>query len=252
MNFITLLFFNFFIFNLFFSCATKRPLGVTEAEVLLKEAKEMNKAGQYMMALERLNHLKTRHPYSYHRAEAELVKADVLFNQENYAEATATYKVFRDLYPKHPQTEYVLWKIGESYFRLLPGGFDKDISFAQSAIEYFQKLLTEYPNSQFKEEASKLLKECQELLENYELYVGNFYYKTGEYSAARYRFEKALKKFPSNSPHLFYMKQKILQSSVKAKKQEDCLKDIETYKIELSSWEEYSFLEKQCLHLAKE
>jgi outer membrane protein assembly factor BamD len=71
------------------SCATKRPQGQTEAEVLFKEAKELIGKSRYIQATEKLNAIRSQYPYSFYATHAELLQADILFAQENYAESAA-------------------------------------------------------------------------------------------------------------------------------------------------------------------
>jgi outer membrane protein assembly factor BamD len=83
------------------SCASKRPQGTTEAEVLFKEAKDLISKSRYIQASEKLNSLRSQYPYSFYATHAELLQADILFAQENYAESAAAYILFRDFHPKH-------------------------------------------------------------------------------------------------------------------------------------------------------
>ena len=110
------------------SCSTPRPQGATEAEVLFKEANRLKEKGRYLLAIERLNTIRSKYPYSYYSTHAELLNADILFEQENYAEAAAAYIVFRDFHPKHKERSYVLYRVAESFYYQLPDTFDRDLS----------------------------------------------------------------------------------------------------------------------------
>jgi len=94
---------------LVFSCASEKPEGKTEAEVLFKEAKILMDDGRYIMATEKLNLLRSQYPYSFFATPAELMLADILYLQENYVEAAAAYILFRDFHPKSTDIEYVIF-----------------------------------------------------------------------------------------------------------------------------------------------
>ena len=91
------------------SCASDKPKGKTEAEVLFKEAKILMEEERYLLATEKLNNLKNQYPYSYYATPAELLQADILFLQESYVEAAASYLLFRDFHPKHEEIPYVVF-----------------------------------------------------------------------------------------------------------------------------------------------
>ncbi len=183
------------VLSLLVGCATPRPTGKTEAEKLYKEAESLVKVGRYILATEKLNRIRSKYPYSYYATFAELLGADVLFKQENYAEAAAAYIVFKDFHPRHKKVDYVTWKIGESFYRQLPDTHDRDLSSAFEAIKHFKELLRVFPQSEYAKNATSRIEDCKEMLRSKEQYIADFYYKTGVYDAARFRYENIISEF---------------------------------------------------------
>lgn len=179
-----------FLFILLTSCAIERPDGTTEAEVLFKEANELLSDSRYILATEKLNTLRSQYPYSYYATSAELLQADILFMQENYEEASAAYILFKDFHPKNQKLDYVIWKIAESYYKQVPPTFDRDLQPAVKAISYYNELRSLYPNSEYLKDASEKIQKCNELLLNKEKYIADFYYKTEDFSSAKFRYKK--------------------------------------------------------------
>lgn len=177
------------------SCSSSRPKGKTEAEVLYQEAESLIKAGRYILATEKLNRIRSKYPYSYYATFAELLSADVLFKQENYAEAAAAYIVFKDFHPKHKKADYVVWRIGESFFKQLPDTYDRDLSPGFEAIKYFKELQNIHKASEFVEKAKTRVGEIEEMMRSKEKYIADFYFKTGVYDAARFRYENIISDF---------------------------------------------------------
>jgi outer membrane protein assembly factor BamD len=157
------------------SCASKRPQGATEAEVLFKEAKELISKSRYIQATEKLNAIRSQYPYSFYATHAELLQADILFSQENYAESAAAYILFRDFHPKYEELGYVVFRISESFYRQLPETFDRDLSAGVEAIKYYNEL------------------KIEDRLEKKEIYIADFYFKTKDFFAAKARYEDILK-----------------------------------------------------------
>ncbi|WP_052607430.1 outer membrane protein assembly factor BamD [Bacteriovorax sp. BAL6_X] len=181
------------------SCAVNRPQGSTEAEVLFKEAERLVKSERYIMALEKLNKIKSQYPYSYYATSAELMQADILYKQENFEEAAAAYLLFKDFHPKHPKMDYVTFKIAEAYYKQKPSTFDRDLTPAKQAIKYFNELRSLYPQSEYLKDAREKIDECYKMIKDKELYIANFYFKTKDWQSASFRYEQLLAQFSDDS-----------------------------------------------------
>jgi outer membrane protein assembly factor BamD len=175
------------------SCASKRPQGATEAEVLFKEAKELISKSRYIQATEKLNAIRSQYPYSFYATHAELLQADILFSQENYAESAAAYILFRDFHPKYEELGYVVFRISESFYRQLPETFDRDLSAGVEAIKYYNELISTYSNTEYVKDAQNRINKIEDMLEKKEIYIADFYFKTKDFFAAKARYEDILK-----------------------------------------------------------
>jgi outer membrane protein assembly factor BamD len=175
------------------SCATKRPVGSTEAEVLFKEAKDLIAKSRYIQATEKLNSIRSQFPYSFYATHAELLQADILFSQDNYAEAASAYILFRDFHPKYNELGYVIFRISESFYRQLPATFDRDLTAGIEAIKYFNELIQNYPDTEYVKEAQTRINKIEEMIEKKEIYIADFYFKTKDFEAAKNRYQDILK-----------------------------------------------------------
>lgn len=187
-----------FLCFLILSCATKRPEGATEAEVLFKEAKELVSKSRFIQATEKLNTLRSQYPYSFYATHAELLQADILFSQENYAESAAAYILFRDFHPKYSEMGYVVFRISESFYRQLPETFDRDLSAGVEAIKYFNELTQTYAGTEYAKDALSRVNRIEDMLEKKEIYIADFYFKTKDFVAAKSRYEDILKSLKNN------------------------------------------------------
>lgn len=174
------------------SCATKRPEGATEAEVLFKEAKDLIAKSRYIQATEKLNAIRSQYPYSFYATHAELLQADILFAQENYAESAAAYILFRDFHPKYEGLGYVVFRISESFYRQLPETYDRDLSAGVEAIKYYTELIQTYSNTEYVKDAQSRITKIEDMLEKKEIYIADFYFKTKDYLAAKIRYQDLL------------------------------------------------------------
>ncbi len=168
------------------ACSSDKPKGKTEAEVLYKEAQELMEAERYILATEKLNLIKTQHPYSFYATPAELMQADVLFLQDSFVEAAAAYLLFRDFHPRHEKIPYVIYRIAESYYKQIPDTIDRDLEPAIEAVKYYDEVVTKYSDSSYRKEAEVRIKDAKKMLRDKDLYIADFYFKTEKYSPARY------------------------------------------------------------------
>lgn len=175
------------------SCATKRPEGATEAEILYKEAKDLFSKSRFIQTTEKLNQIRSQYPYSYYATYAELMQADVLFAQENYPEAASAYILFKDFHPKYNDIGYVIFRISESFYQQLPSTYDRDLSAGVEAIKYYNELLQNYPNTEYVKDAREKIKKIEDMLSKKEIYIADFYFRTKDFKAAKARYEEILK-----------------------------------------------------------
>lgn len=207
------------ILHFFSGCATDDKKSDTP-EGLFAMAQEFEKDERYEEAIKRYTEVKNRFPYSAKATDAELAIADVYYKQESFAEAQINYVTFRELHPKHPRTDYVVFRIGLSYYSQLPETIDRDLTLANDAINYFSELAVKFPSSGFLTEAAEKKAECFKRLSEKEAYIGEFYFKRGHFESALSRYENIIKKYAQTS---IYPKA-LSQASICAKKSGDTAK----------------------------
>lgn len=159
-------------------------------------AQEFEKDERFEESLRRYNEVKNKFPYSKYASMAELAVADVYFKQESFAEAQVAYQNFKELHPKHPQVDYVTFRLAMSYYSQLPGTIDRDLTLATNAILVFDEVIHQYPNSKYLQEAKDKKNECTKKLAEKEEYIADFYFKKEIYDSALARYESLLRTYP--------------------------------------------------------
>lgn len=124
-----------------------------------------------------------------------LKRAEAYYEEKEFMEAIGEYRHFVDLHPLHQWSDYALFKLGMSHFRQMKT-IDRDPEPVRKALETFEKLLSVYPQTDYREEAKEKIKDCREALAKHEFYVGHFYYKKTAYPAAIARFRQLLETYP--------------------------------------------------------
>lgn len=181
--------------SLFFSCSSTEKK-VETPEAAFAEAEEYDKAERYDEAIKRYQEVRNKFAYSRFAVKAALAVADAYFKQESYPEAQVSYQSFKDLYPKHPQIDYVTFQIAMSYYNQLPSTVDRDLTLAASAILHFEEVEARFPNSEHAPKARELKTESLKKLAGKEEYIADFYFRKKQYDSALGRYEGLLKRYP--------------------------------------------------------
>jgi outer membrane protein assembly factor BamD len=152
--------------------------------------------GDYRKAIQYFEKVRDWYPFSQHAKMAELKIADAHFRLKEYEEAIAAYEEFQELHPTHESIPYIVHQIGLCYFNRLRT-IDRDQTMALKAIETFDQLIKNYPESSFVQDAKEKIDRCRKNLAEHDFYVGHFYYRTKHYKAALFRFKEIVQNYPN-------------------------------------------------------
>jgi outer membrane protein assembly factor BamD len=167
----------------------------TPAQVLANEAELAYKDGNYDEAAELYQQLKDRYPYSRYALLADLRVGDAYFKAERYEEAVLAYDDFIRLHPKNEAVPYAIYQMGMVYHEqmLIPA---RDPTYSQKAVEQFQRLIRQHPQSEWAVKAKPRLQEALTRLAAHDMFVGRFYLNSERYRAAMGRFKRVLTQYP--------------------------------------------------------
>jgi len=122
-------------------------------------------------------------------------RAESFFEKEEYAEAIIEYQHFLDLHKVHQLAPYAQYKLGESHYKMVKT-IDRDSSPVTMSLAAFNKLLAEFPGSQWEAEAHGKIRDCQVFMAQNAMFIGKFYVRREAYLAAAHRFEAIIKEYP--------------------------------------------------------
>jgi len=139
-------------------------------------------------------------PGSEEFPRAKLLIADSYFyaNKHGYAEAEVEYKSFLNYFPRHPQKEYVLYRIALCCYAAMENG-ERDQAPTHKAIEAFDHFLQEVPGSPYATDARAKMNQCWRRIAEHELAVGIFYVNSRQFAAAEARLKGMLEAYPEQS-----------------------------------------------------
>lgn len=177
------------------------------AEALIQEGLDAYQRKNYQKAGEAFQNLKDRFPYHPLAIVAELKLADSHYLNKEYEQALTAYKEFEKLHPVNEVIPYVIFQQGMCYFKQMPK-IDRDQTYAYKAIQEFERLIRNHPESEYLPQAKEHLLSAQKNLALHEFYIGHFYFKNKDYAAALERFKGIAREFPE-AAHPPNLKQEI-------------------------------------------
>jgi outer membrane protein assembly factor BamD len=145
----------------------------------------------YARAIEIFQAIIDNYPYSEYALKAELKIADAYFEDGKYDEALSYYRDFGDLHPQHPMVPYTIYQSGMCHYERIEN-VQRDQTATRNALGFFDRLLVQYPHSNYAHDAEPMWRELQIRLAEHQERIADFYRGRGEYEAAAERYRLLL------------------------------------------------------------
>jgi len=182
---------------LMLSCSGKKSVAkkADNPGMIYVEGVELMKKKKWDQAIAKFSQIRENYPFDPMADIATVKLGDVYFERKEYLMASGVYTDFLNSHPDDENAPYVLWRLGES-FEKLSLTIDRDQTYTLKGIERLTYLQNRYPTNQYALDATAALQRLTEKLSDRELYVGEYYYRTGNFNAATIRLEYFLNKYP--------------------------------------------------------
>lgn len=148
----------------------------------------------YEGAAKRFGEVDRNYPRSEWARKALLMTVFSNYEKPNYEEAVTSAQRYIGLYPTSPDTPYVYYLAGMSYYNQVPDVM-RDQSSAEKALGIFGELIQKFPNSEYVPDAKYKMGVARDQLAAKEMQVGRFYLTRKNYPAAINRFHDVLGKY---------------------------------------------------------
>lgn len=174
-------------------------------EELYSEAQRQIRRGNYAMGIETLEQLSARFPFGDHAIQAQLMIIYAHHLAEQPESVVAAADRFIRLYPRDENVAYALYMRGLARESMDGGalqrmfGVDRtlrDPEPVRRAFSDYRELVTEYPDSEYVDDANERMERIRDHLARYELYVTDFYLSREAWIAAANRATHVLSSFP--------------------------------------------------------
>jgi len=167
-----------------------------------EQAMTLFEAGEWTDAQEAMNRVKREFGVSRWGWLAELRLADIDFRSERYPEAVSSYRNWIRYHPTQPEVTYARFMIAKSHFQqipqdwaLVPSAWERDLGTALDAQDSLRAFIRDNGQSEFGDEARRLLQQTRAVLARGEIHVADFYLARGHQDAAIARLRTVLESF---------------------------------------------------------
>lgn len=169
------------------------------APEMLEKAQSQADRGYYIEALDTILQLKYQFPYSDQAKKADLLKADVFFDQQEWESASKAYQNFIHLHPSHSKVEYAFYRQILSWNRQIPKIPDRDLSLSDRALSLITEFLKKYPKGKYIKEIKDMQNEIHDKITKKEIQIAQFYFKKKKFSKETLnRLDNVILKYPKS------------------------------------------------------
>lgn len=156
------------------------------------------KRGYYVKAMETFNRIRNYHRDDPMAVKAELAIADLHFEKSEWDQARFAYEDFVRMHPRHPDIDYVTYRVGETLYRKSPRAAGRDQTWARQAVNTWSGFDDRFPESEHRDAVLEKLEECRDRLALKELQVARFYERRDAWVAVEGRAAGLVRMHPDS------------------------------------------------------
>ncbi len=142
-------------------------------------------------AAKKFTELGKQYPGSDWARKGLLMTTYAQYEGGDYDSATQSAERYVKDYPKSQEAAYALYLEASSYYAQILD-ISRDQERASKALEYFQKVVHDYPNSEYVSDSKFKIQVTMDQLAGKEMSIGRFYLNRRNYTAAINRFRNVL------------------------------------------------------------
>jgi outer membrane protein assembly factor BamD len=210
--------------------------------------------GEALYAAKKFNEVEILFPQSEWASKSTLMAAYAYYSQDYYFDTIEEIKTFIRKYPNHRDTDYAYFLMGMAYYNQIIDE-TRDLNPILMAKEQFEKVIKDYPNTEYALDAKFKLDLIQDILASKEMYLGRYYFDKKKWIPAINRFKSIIQDYDTTiyteeALHRLVELYYIIGLEEEAKKYAQLL----GYNYQSSKWYEmsYSVFDKNYKQIKKE
>ena len=152
----------------------------------------------FQTAIKGLEQLDRQHPRDPLVEKSKLMQVYANYRSGELEEAILAADRFMALYPSGKDVPYVLYLKGNAYYAQIKD-ITRDQQLSADAIDTYTLLISNYPRSEYADDAKEKLLVAFDQLAGKEMSVGRYYLGNGQYTAAINRFRVVIEQWQTST-----------------------------------------------------
>ena len=190
------------IFSICISCNKKevKKSIITEKSLDLQvleayeEGKVALEAGDVLYAAKKFNEAEILYPQSNWAPKSSLMAAYSYYVQDYYGDAIAELIRFQRVYPQSNNLDYASYLLAICYYEQIVDE-KKDLQSIINAKKTFEKVIKEYPNTEYAIDSKFKIDLINNILASKEMYIGRYYLDKKKWIPAINRFRSVVDEY---------------------------------------------------------
>ena len=150
--------------------------------------------GDVIFAARKFNEVEILFPQSDLAPKSSLMAAYSFYTQDYYEDTILELQRFLRIYPKHRNLDYAYYLLAISHYEQIVDE-KKDTFAILKAKEYFEYIISNYPNTEYSLDASFKIELINDILAAKELYIGRYYIDKKKWIPAINRFKNVVNSY---------------------------------------------------------
>ena len=187
------------------ACQSDRDIDITKLgmetdppETLYNQGLANMKAGNLSEASRKFDAIDKQNPFTEWGRKALVMSTFTKYRVGRNDEAIAAGNRYMNQYPQSQDSAYVQYLIGLSYSKQI-ADVTQDQRAANRTIEAMNKVVKDYPTSEYVEDAQAKIRFARDQLAGKEMQIGRYYLERKEYLAAVRRFRNVVEQFSNTN-----------------------------------------------------
>ena len=175
------------------SIITEKSLDLQVLEAY-EEGKEALEAGDVLYAAKKFNEAEILYPQSNWAPKSSLMAAYSYYVQDYYGDAIAELIRFQRVYPQSNNLDYASYLLAICYYEQIVDE-KKDLQSIINAKKTFEKVIKEYPNTEYAVDSKFKIDLINNILASKEMYIGRYYLDKKKWIPAINRFRSVVDEY---------------------------------------------------------
>lgn len=187
------------------SCQSDKDIDITKIgietdppDVLYNQGLANFKAGNMKEAQRKFDAIDREHPFTDWSRKALVMSTFIKYRSGDYQEAITTGTRYMNQYASTDDAAYVQYLIGLAYSKQIPD-ITQDQRAAAQTIDAMQKVVDNYPKSEYIDDAQAKIRFARDQLAGKEMQVGRYYLERKEYLASIQRFRNVVERYSNTN-----------------------------------------------------